>query len=132
MKKLILIICLFISINSFAQKPIDTISFAPMDLQLTTITIGVVCMDTLNHKNYIVVTSNDSADTNIFQPKNLEIYGDTIQNMLSLLEELQKQNEALYAAEQILSNITLNGQVSDWKAFYKSVANYRKLKGYKP
>jgi hypothetical protein len=66
----------------------------------------------------------------IYEPKYLTIQGDTVKAVLYILKQLQTKSEALYAAEEVLQYLTTNGQVTNWKKFYKAVKKYQAVQNY--
>lgn len=63
--------------------------------------------------------------------RNIKITGDSIIAISYLLNEYENESKLRIAAEDILLYITVNGYVTNWKAWHKAVKNYRKLKKYK-
>lgn len=66
----------------------------------------------------------------IYEPKYHTIEVDTIKAVLYILKQLQTKSDALYAAEEVLSYLTTNGQVTNWKKFYKAVKKYQAVQNY--
>lgn len=75
-------------------------------------------------------TSYSDTVKQIYEPKYLTIEGDTIKVVLYILKQLQTKSEALYAAEEVLSYLTTNGQVTNWNKFYKAVKKYQAVQNY--
>ncbi len=65
-----------------------------------------------------------------YESKYLAIQGDTVKAILYLLKQLEIKSNALYEAENVLSNIRTDGFVTNWKEFHKAVDRYKKVKDY--
>lgn len=73
--------------------------------------------------------ARDSAGVfvNEYDKKYLYIQGDTAKAILMLLKHFNENDEKLEAANNVLSTLTTNGQVTNWKAFHKAVKAYQAI-----
>lgn len=117
MKTLTTILLIFTSYFAYAQFVLEAGKATAKEPEF--ILMQILQFDSITHK----IEFN-------YEPKSLRIRGDTVKAILYLLKQLNTQSQALIEAENVLSNIRTDGYVTNWKAFYKAVDRYKKVKDY--